>query len=68
MPSVSKHKWSDAELYVVYSICKLKENDDYERIRILQLIFPDYSIIDIERIVDKYNSMFTNRTWCCCIN
>jgi len=67
MDNNTRHKWSDNELLVVCSICKLTENND-ERIRILQLIFPNYPIFSIENIVNKYDNLLTNRLSCCCIN
>ena len=67
MDNTMKHKWSDPELKVVCSICQLTENNE-DRIRMLQLIFPDYSMLSIETIVIKYNYLFNNKSSrCCCI-
>ena len=61
----TKNKWSEPELVVICSICQWKENHD-DRIRILQLIFPEYSDFSIQAIVEKYNNVACKRSTCCC--
>jgi hypothetical protein len=60
MENNNRHIWTENEIRVVCSICKMN-NDDNECKRLLKYIFPTCSKFSINMIIDRYNTLSNNR-------
>jgi hypothetical protein len=60
MDNNNRHKWTENEFRVVCSICKMNNNNT-ECEKLLKFIFPTCSKYSIKMIIDRYNTLITDR-------